>query len=346
MITCVFVLALLGRIMGFLKDEPASQNMVAGCNLCVLVNPLVWILWLLDFLCWLVYFVVVGWVFALMNCVNGKPDGILVKSAGEDVWTCNYNAEATGELITGPTKDESTAYDCFNAAFTKFPNRKCMGTRTYLGTHRREPGHKIVKKVFGETQWLTYKEVQARAEAFGRGLIGLGMTPCPSSSKSAFEESDAKDTLLLWEDTCADWMTCLSGCFSQSLVVATSYATLGVDGVAEAVNQCECAVVVCNRSKVKELIKARASLIDPSRLTTIIYTNLNQGGVEIHGGEREEQPLQLNGMKLQPDELGPLELEVPDGLQVLHYDDVVALGNSPNQKTPDGEMAVKDGNVH
>ena len=51
-------------------------------------------------------------------------------------------------------------------------------------------------------------------------------------------------------DYCTLRMTTAAGAFSQSLVVATSYSTLGVDGVCEALTQCECPVVVCNRNKV------------------------------------------------------------------------------------------------
>jgi len=221
-----------------------------------------------------------------------------------------------------------TAWDCFDGSFKKYAATNAMGTRAYLGEWRQEKGHKIVKKIFGETSWLTYGQVGARAEAFGRGLRVLGMTPSKALSKKEFEANDDPDTLLLWEDTCADWMTTAAAAFSQSLVVATSYSTLGVDGVIEAVDQCACPVVVCNRHQVKDLIAARASLANPDRFSTIIYTDLNQGGGNAYGGVKD-LPLDLGDVSDSTGELPRLEIDdIPAGLQVKHYDDVVALGNS------------------
>lgn len=53
----------------------------------------------------------------------------------------------------------------------------------------------------------------------------------------------------------ADWMVAAHGCMSQDIVVATSYATLGVDSVAKAVKQGAVSVLVCNRKAVPALLK-------------------------------------------------------------------------------------------
>ena len=47
-----------------------------------------------------------------------------------------------------------------------------------------------------------------------------------------YENLDGPHTILLWEDTCADWLTALIGAGGQSIAVATSYATLGISAVA------------------------------------------------------------------------------------------------------------------
>ena len=98
------------------------------------------------------------------------------------------------------------------------------------------------------------------------------MEPSPSTTKAQFEASSVDDTLLLWEDTCADWMTCMAGAHSQSLVVATSYATLGIDGVMASISQCKCRVVVCNRRHVRMLLDAwRDHPEQMGSIKTIIY---------------------------------------------------------------------------
>ena len=96
-----------------------------------------------------------------------------------------------------------------------------MGTRRFVGTWRQEKGHKIVKKVFAETEWITYDTLHGRvyrsmlkqslvlldgqAMDFGKGLLKLGMVPSTAQSKAEFEASDIADTLLLWENTSAEW---------------------------------------------------------------------------------------------------------------------------------------------
>lgn len=291
------------------KPEPAGCNVTNGRLSCsVALNPLVWLLWMLDFLVWLIWMIPIGTIIAIVRMAGKAPPGKLYG----DAWRCNYNAET--ELVTCPSKGMATAWDCFEASFKKFASNKCMGTRTYLGEHRKEEGHKIVKKIFGDTTWQTYGEVHQRALNFGQGLRALGMEPSPSKSKAEFEASSAPDTLLLWEDTCADWMTCAAAAFSQTLVVATSYATLGIDGVIESINQCECPVVVCNRSQVKKLVEARAQLEDPSRLSTIIYTNLYAGGGKAHGEPwKDGGKLDMGDVVLKPEPLKPLEMELPEG---------------------------------
>ena len=82
----------------------------------------------------------------------------------------------------------------------------------------------------------------------------------------------APHTMLIYEETCADWLTGLFGAFSQSLAVATSYATLGVASVSDAVIECNVKVILCNYKDVEKLSKAVG---DMPTLTHIIYTTNN-----------------------------------------------------------------------
>ena len=59
--------------------------------------------------------------------------------------------------------------------------------------------------------------------------------------------------MLIYEETCADWLTGLFGAFSQSLAVATSYATLGVASVSDAVIECNVKVILCNYKDVEKV---------------------------------------------------------------------------------------------
>ena len=89
--------------------------------------------------------------------------------------------------------------------------------------------------------WTKCSEVGQRAIGFGAGLRALGCEPLSSEMNEAvvktFQPIDGPHCILIFEETCADWMTGVMGAMSQSIIVATSYATLGMGAVAEAINQ-------------------------------------------------------------------------------------------------------------
>ena len=87
-----------------------------------------------------------------------------------------------------------------------------------------------------------------------------------------YEDTTDPHTILIYEDTSADWMCAFAGAMSQSLVVATSYATLGVDAIISAVKECNVKIIVCNRKDVKKLLDVRDKI---PTVICIVYTNVN-----------------------------------------------------------------------
>merc|ERR1719456_497066 len=124
-----------------------------------------------------------------------------------------------------------------------------MGTRKFLEDRTFEDGATL--KVFQESEWLTYEQMEARSAAFGRALRKIGMEPIPQGTD--LEQTTAPHTMLIFEETCATWTTALIGATGQSIAVATSYATLGVQAVVEAVNECNVSVMVLNRKDVEKV---------------------------------------------------------------------------------------------
>ncbi|EOD21444.1 long chain acyl-CoA synthetase [Emiliania huxleyi CCMP1516] len=160
-----------------------------------------------------------------------------------------------------------TAYEAFALAYSKFATNRAQGTRTLLEA-KVESGYRFPTKaraMFGPTTWRTYAELGELAHAFGAGLRHLGIEPQPADAVSA----DHKGALV-YDETSADWMVAAHGCMSQDIVVATSYATLGVDSVAKAVKQGAVSVLVCNRKAVPALLKMVDQM--PS-LKVIVYTD-------------------------------------------------------------------------
>merc|ERR1740121_1464776 len=115
---------------------------------------------------------------------------------------------------------------------------------------------------------MTYREFGRAAGCFGAGLIKLGMKPAPNGVD--LQTVSGPHTLLIFEETSAPWITAAFGAFSQSLAVATSYATLGMSAVAEAINETGATTIVCN---IKDVKKVASYCKDKcASLTTIIYT--------------------------------------------------------------------------
>jgi hypothetical protein len=148
--------------------------------------------------------------------------------------------------------------------------------------------------------FLQYAEGMQRIKQFGAGLRALGFEPQPDPSACPdFNKAEGKNIFLIYENTCADWLTAaqvskckeklqglqsfvppsahparvtysvnaarstcaltrclalmvpilmmLQGCFSQSMVVSTVYATLGPEAVKDAAQEGNIYGLLCNR---------------------------------------------------------------------------------------------------
>ena len=76
------------------------------------------------------------------------------------------------------------------------------------------------------------------------------------------------------------------GAMSQSLPVATSYSTLGMSAVAEAINQCSAPSILCNYKDVCRVATLEAQC---PTLKTIIYSRnyveADKPSVQVNSGE-------------------------------------------------------------
>jgi len=262
--------------------------------LSVLLNPLAWVLWILDFLVWLV--TIVGPAKFVLGLLK-SPGSVQVKGA----WRA---ASAAQELLTTPFPECKTVHDLTQRAFAQYGDRPACGTRTYLGEHKPE-GSKFALKKFGETTWINYREFGRKVGHFGAGLVKLGLKPAPDGAD--LQKTSGPHTILIFEETCASWMVATLGAFSQSIAVATSYATLGMSAVAEAINETEATAIMCNIKDVTR-IAAYCNKDKCKSLKTIIYsTNLST--------EQKHAPLEGSTLKLvSVDEV--LELGAEGGGQV------------------------------
>lgn len=215
----------------------------------------------LDLLVWLFSFVG-PWEW--LTASRDSRCGSIAPTSDPDVRRHMASFDA---LLTTVKPCVQTAHDLLQRAFGLYATCDAHGIREFLGDHKPE-GAKFALKMFGETRYVKYSEVGEQVAKFGRGLVELGMKPCPRGED--IEHNQNPSTLLIFEETCPEWLIACFGAFSQSLSVATSYATLGMPSVAEAVNECNVPIIVCNYHAVSKIAKYCDSKC-PS-LHTIIYT--------------------------------------------------------------------------
>lgn len=183
------------------------------------------------------------------------------------VWR-SMEAIENGDFSVSPYPAEGvdTLYRVMERSWKRYADRKAQGNRPLL-SWRTDEGFKFPAKVFGQTQWRTFRDMEKLSKAFGCGLRKLGLGP---QTEGDFDNLSGKFSILMYEDTCGDWMICAHGAFTQNIVVATCYATLGIESVIHAVKEGGISIIVCNRKAVADVLKHAASM---PTLEAIIYTD-------------------------------------------------------------------------
>jgi len=223
-----------------------------------LLLPLKLLLIGLDFVIMALTF---GWVKALKKLLTPEPQRSV--PVGDDP-SHRVAAGYKGNLVSTPREGVSTLYDLSKDAFARYADRKCMGSREFFGQYKGSP--KV--KHFGDTKWRSFEEVGRDSSKFGAALRSAGLVPAPD--KCTLDKISTPCSLAIFENTCPEWMIAALGAFSQSVIVTTIYATLGIDAVVKAVNDGVISAIVCNKANVKVLT---SRIKDMRTLKTIIYTS-------------------------------------------------------------------------
>uniref|UniRef100_A0A7S1YLD0 AMP-dependent synthetase/ligase domain-containing protein n=1 Tax=Grammatophora oceanica TaxID=210454 RepID=A0A7S1YLD0_9STRA len=222
----------------------------------ILLFPLGALLVFLDLLVMLLTF---GWVSILMKAL--KHHGLRTVPVAEDE-AHRVDPVYKGNLLTVPSEGIDTLYAMAVDSFRKYGDRKCMGTREFLGWKSAHVKH------FGGTMWRSFAAVDTSAHKFGAALRARGLVAAPDVA--TLEKLSEPCSIAIFENTCPEWMISAVGAFSQSIIVTTVYATLGLDAVMDAINDGSIAAIVCNKLNVSEVLKGIQRM---PTLKTIIYTN-------------------------------------------------------------------------
>ena len=170
-----------------------------------------------------------------------------------------------GKLATKPSNGASTLHEMAASSFKDHANQICMRKRQFLGW---KDAKKKVKTFGPDVTELTYGQVGEQAYKFGAALREIGGC-VPSESTTTLDKVKKPCRIAIFENTCPEWMIAALGAFSQSIGVATVYATLGIDAVTEAVVDNSIPVIVCNKTNVKYLAQKAK---DMPCLKVIVYT--------------------------------------------------------------------------
>ena len=201
-----------------------------------------------------------GWIGALQKFFTSEPKRTVPVAEDE---SHRVDPRFKGKLAETPREGVSTLYDLAADAFTRYGERKCMGTREFLGW--KVPG-KV--KQFGDVTWRSFSEMGVEAHKFGAALRAAGVKPAPDTT--TLDRVKESSRIAIFENTCADWMIAAMGAFTQSAAVVTVYATLGIESVMEAVQDNNIAVIVANKKDVKKLVENIGKM---KTLKYIVYTN-------------------------------------------------------------------------
>jgi len=175
------------------------------------------------------------------------------------------------KLVTG---EHGTVFEMTQAAVKEYGDKTAMVSRKFLELRKMNEKDRFPSKIFDDKKLreTTFTQFGQNVCDFGFGLRKLGMEPIPTMKDGqTVDDLEGPFVMVIFEDTCEQWTTALQGAFSQSLTVATCYATLGQDAVVAAVNETQATTLFLNWRKAEAFSKFADKM--PSLKTIIASTH-------------------------------------------------------------------------
>lgn len=151
----------------------------------------------------------------------------------------------------------STINEMIKSVMIDHSDQKLFGYRKIIreiDSFSNDGKKKVCKKVLDEKYtWMSYREVDARIDGVINGLINKGV--------------NYQDKIVIILETRHEWMMIAQSVFRMGGVLCTLYDTLGINGIIHAINELECAHVICNQqmaltlSRIKDRIPKVTCLI-------------------------------------------------------------------------------------
>jgi len=151
---------------------------------------------------------------------------------GDDNFTLSY------------TKEVDSLASNFRYASKLYPNRRFLGTRTYIYNTVTNKDNKQQQQTItrGPYQWLTYQQVEYRVDCLSKSFRSIGLTK--------------NDCIGIMSINRQEWVIADLALAVQSMITVPLYDTLGPDAVQYIINHANCKMVIVSIQQLPQILKA------------------------------------------------------------------------------------------
>ncbi|XP_040005724.1 long-chain-fatty-acid--CoA ligase 6 isoform X2 [Xiphias gladius] len=130
------------------------------------------------------------------------------------------------KLLTHYHDDARTMYEVFQRGLHISGDGPCLGSRLPNQPYK----------------WMSYREVTARAEHLGSGLLHQGCQPNPHQFIGVFAQNRP------------EWIISELACYTYSMVLVPLYDTLGLDAIRFIINTADISTVICDKVEKAQVL--------------------------------------------------------------------------------------------
>uniref|UniRef100_A0A671WSK3 Long-chain-fatty-acid--CoA ligase n=1 Tax=Sparus aurata TaxID=8175 RepID=A0A671WSK3_SPAAU len=215
-----------------------------------------------------------------------------VPSGGRRSMMCD-----SSQLLTHYHDDAKTMYEVFQRGLHISGDGPCLGSRLPNQPYK----------------WISYKEVTARAEHLGSGLLHQGCLPNPSQFIGVFAQNRP------------EWIISELACYTYSMVVVPLYDTLGPDAIRFIINTADISTVICDKVDKAQVLLDNVERKETPGLRRIILMDAFDSALVEHGKccgvhvqAMQEVEVRCDGNKMN-ERKGLLLPPVPDDLSIVCF---------------------------
>lgn len=205
-----------------------------------------------------------------------------------------------------------TLYSMIQKGIREYSPKTALVSRKYVEMKKLKETDRFPSKIYkadDDLEEISYKELGDLISSFGAGLRALGMEPVPQLKPGqSIEDVKGSFVMVIFEDTCKQWTIGLHGAASQSMTVATCYATLGDEAVISSVNETGATALLLNWKKAVKFSEMSAQM---PTLKTIIASTYEMP-------EDTATPVAKKGSRI----------------SIVSFDDLIALGKKEQGRFP------------